>query len=182
MARKSKALLAAEKLNMPEKPRGTPGRPSYRYDAKQAFKFLEEMAKGERSMREICTDKGMPSRSLIFHWVRENPEFAALYHEARDIQLHGYVDDTVYISDTETDAAKARVRIDTRRWVASKLLPKYYGDKIEHEHVAQITTTHVPMLESLSPADRQRLRDILERAQQAEENTRQANLIEGVVR
>jgi hypothetical protein len=36
----------------------------------------------------------------------------------------------VEIADTEPDAATARTRIDARKWVASKLLPKVYGDQV----------------------------------------------------
>lgn len=34
--------------------------------------------------------------------------------------------------DKEGDPQRDRLRIDTRKWLASKLKPKKYGDKIEH--------------------------------------------------
>ncbi len=166
---------------MPEKPKGTPGRPSYRYDAKKAVEFLQLLAEGKHSIRSICEMPGMPTRATIFTWVRENPEFSALYHEARDLQMHGFVDDTVYIADNEKDVAKARTQIDTRRWVAGRLLAKYYGDRIEHEHTANVTTTNINLLESLTPEEREALRAMMTAAQQREEKMRQSKLIEGVV-
>ena len=173
MARKSKAQLYAEKLKMPEKPKGIVGRPSYRYDAKKAFEFIGLLAEGQLSIRAICEKPDMPTRATIFTWVRENPEFAALYHEARALQVHGYVDDTVYIADTETDTSKARVRIDARRWLAERLDPKNYGNRIEHEHTAQITTTNVNLLEKLTETERDELRELIMRAQSREETERQ---------
>lgn len=179
MARKSKAQLYAEKLKMPAKSRGEVGRPGVRYDASKAFKFLEKLADGEKSMRAICEEPGMPSRQAIFRWIAENPEFASLYHEARAIQVHGYVDDTVYIADTEKDTSKARVRIDARRWLAERLDPKNYGNRIEHEHTAQITTTNVNLLEKLTETERDELRELIMRAQSREETERQLLLEQG---
>jgi hypothetical protein len=30
--------------------------------------------------------------------------------------------------------AQARNRLDTRKWLASKLAPRKYGDRVEHDH------------------------------------------------
>jgi len=38
------------------------------------------------------------------------------------------------IADTTDDPQKARLQVDARKWIASKLLPKVYGDKVSHEH------------------------------------------------
>jgi len=179
---KSIARKMAEKLKMPEKPKGTPGRPSVRYDATKAMKFLQLLSTGTMSMRAICEMKDMPSRDAIFRWVRENPDFAAAYHQARSDQMHGYVDDTVFIADTEEDTQRARVKIDARRWVAERLEPKHYGPRIEHEHTAQVTTTNINVLENLTDQEREQLRAMISKAQQREENVRQQTLIEGVVR
>ena len=176
---KSVAKKLAEKLKMPVKSKGEVGRPGVRYDAAKAFKFLEKLADGEKSMRAICEEPGMPSRQAIFRWIANNPEFASLYHEARAIQVHGYVDDTVYIADTETDMSKARVRIDARRWLAERLDPKNYGNRIEHEHVAQVTTTNINLLERLTETERDELREIISRAQRREETARQLQLEQG---
>lgn len=176
---KSVAKKLAEKLKMPEKPKGVMGRPSVRYDATKAFKFLQLLSTGTMSMRAICEMKDMPSRDAIFRWITDNPEFAAAYHEARSHQMHGYVDDTVYIADTEKDVAKARVRIDARRWVAERLEPKHYGNRIEHEHVAQVTTTNINLLERLTETERDELREIISRAQRREETARQLQLEQG---
>ena len=32
------------------------------------------------------------------------------------------------------EVAHARNRLDTRKWLASKLAPRKYGDRVEHEH------------------------------------------------
>ena len=51
---------------------------------------------------------------------------------AREKQADFYADEIITIADTEPDAAIARVRIDARKWTASKLRPKVYGDRVKH--------------------------------------------------
>ena len=47
------------------------------------------------------------------------------------------------------DASMARVEIDTRKWLASKVLPKRYGDKLELEHGGAIEHDASKMLGEL---------------------------------
>lgn len=90
------------------------------------------MLDGE-SLRKICDSPDMPSVAVIFKWLTDgaHPEFVEQYARTREAQGHLYADETREIVDSEPDAARARVRFDQRRWHASKLAPKVYGDKIE---------------------------------------------------
>lgn len=48
--------------------------------------------------------------------------------------------------NTRTDAervARSRLRVDTRKWMLSKMLPKIYGDKIETTHKGEVTFNKV---------------------------------------
>ena len=47
------------------------------------------------------------------------------------------------------DASQARVEIDARKWIASKVLPKRYGDKLELEHGGAIEHDASKMLSEL---------------------------------
>jgi hypothetical protein len=59
--------------------------------------------------------------------------FAALYAQARQSQVEAWADDLVAISEErDTEPNDRRVRIDTKRWLMSKLVPKRYGDRIVH--------------------------------------------------
>jgi hypothetical protein len=73
----------------------------------------------------------MPDRETVRRWRRENEEFRGQYARARVDQADSLAEEIVAIADTEKDPAKARVRIDARKWYASKLNPKTYGDKLE---------------------------------------------------
>ena len=123
------------------------GRPST-YTVAIADAICERLADGE-SLRSICADEDMPCRSAVFRWLSERPEFADQYARAREEQAETLADEIVAISDeTEvtvkhdgeevrlaldaTAVARGRLRIDARKWVASKLKPKKYGERIQH--------------------------------------------------
>ena len=76
----------------------------------------------------------MPSEALVRSWAIDNVDgFSARYARAREIQADVLAEDTVEIADTEEDPQKARVRIDARKWFASKVAPKKYGDRIQQD-------------------------------------------------
>lgn len=83
-----------------------------------------------KSLRQICQMKGMPKLSTVFEWLQQHEAFADQYARARSIQADVMADETVMIADTERDPAKARIRVDARKWFSSKLVPKKYGDRV----------------------------------------------------
>lgn len=96
------------------------------------------LAAGE-SLRRICEPDDMPSEAAVRGWALKDLEgFAAQYARAREQQAETYAEEIVEIADTEKDAAIARNRIDARKWTASKLRPKLYGDRVEVEHSGTI--------------------------------------------
>ena len=124
------------------------GRPSlFRQDV--ADEICDRLARGE-SLRAICADESsgwLPSMTTVFRWLNESPEFREQYARAREAQAEGCADEIVAIADgkdefqsvkedgqvTVRDHNRDRLRIDARKWVAAKLLPKKYGDKVTQE-------------------------------------------------
>lgn len=83
----------------------------------------------------------MPAESTVRYWhINDFEGFAAQYARAREAQAEHWAQEIVDIADTEKDAAIARNRIDARKWTASKLLPKRYGERVELEHSGSIKT------------------------------------------
>jgi hypothetical protein len=116
------------------------GRPPVWTDDKRKTaqqEICERIADGE-SLRGICKSEGMPHYCTALQWLKEEPGFASQYAHAREDQADAYADEIIAIADTEEDAAKARVRVDARKWVASKLKPKKYGDKLDLNHSGSI--------------------------------------------
>lgn len=109
------------------------GRPKI-YTPELANEICERIALGE-SLKAICSETGMPAQSTIFAWLKEIGEFSEMYARAREMQAHCMVDEIIEIADNvieEKDAIqKAKLRIDTRKWVAAKYHRKYYGDSTD---------------------------------------------------
>ena len=55
--------------------------------------------------------------------------FASQYARARERQAEVRAEENVDISDNDPHPVRARIRVDARKWVASKLLRKVYGDR-----------------------------------------------------
>ena len=113
------------------------GRPST-YSESIADAICERLAEGE-SLRAICSDDAMPCKAAVFRWLSEWPEFADQYARAREEQAETLADELVAIADghggedSAVLTARDRLRVDARKWVASKLKPKKYGDRIQQE-------------------------------------------------
>lgn len=88
----------------------------------------------------------MPGTSTVYRWLADKPEFRELYARAREDQADTLADEIIDIADQKDGEAdtpdsvnRARLRVDARKWIASKLKPKRYGDKIDHEHTGGLT-------------------------------------------
>lgn len=131
-----------------------------------------EIALG-RSLRSVVQDAGMPSMATVFRWLAADESFREQYARARETQADTIFDEILDIADeskndTWTDddgnvrtnaevVARSRIRIDARKWMAGKLRPKVYGEKVTtevtgsltHEHSVGLSSETVGLLESL---------------------------------
>ena len=101
-----------------------------KYTEKIATKICSRIAEGE-SVRAICKDTKMPAASTVFYWLldKDKKEFLEQYEIARNCQAEYMFEELLEIADTDKDTNKARLKIDTRKWFLSKVLPKKFGDK-----------------------------------------------------
>ena len=105
------------------------GRPS-KYTPELADQLCERLSQG-KSLRTVCKAADMPSAVTIFSWLRKDPEFLKQYERSKAEAADALVDEILDISDDESlDTQRARLQVDARKWVASKLKPKKYGDKM----------------------------------------------------
>lgn len=95
------------------------------------------------SLRQICMRNDMPSESMVYRWLSSNDMFREKYACAREGQADFYADEIIEIADTvEPESAavsKAKLMIDARKWKASKLAPKKYGERTETVHSGSIS-------------------------------------------
>lgn len=122
------------------------GRPSD-YSPETAALICERIAQGE-SLRTICQDEGFPAQSTVFLWLKKHADFSEQYARAREAQMEAMAEEILEIADetandtieTENGArpdhewiSRSKLRVDTRKWLMSKLAPKKYGDKVTSE-------------------------------------------------
>ena len=103
------------------------------YKPRVVTKICDLLVKGE-STNKICKRKGMPSRVTLGKWLVKYPDFAEKYLQAKQIQTYFNVDDIKELADdcdgsSSAAVAKAKLQVDARKWEASKMVPKIYGDK-----------------------------------------------------
>ena len=102
------------------------------YSDELARKICALLADG-KSLLQICKASDMPNRATVFDWLMDPryAEFKRMYEFARDVQADSLFDDLLTIADAnDEEVNRSRLRIDTRKWAASKLKPKKYGDKV----------------------------------------------------
>lgn len=114
------------------------GRPSV-YSQKLADRICTLLIEGN-SLRKICRKNGMPGLRTVCSWLATNREFQQHYARAREFQAELGADEIVDVADesydkiagNKGDSARVqayRLKVEARKWVASKLLPKKYGDR-----------------------------------------------------
>lgn len=114
-------------------------------------RICERIADGE-SLRAICKDDDMPNASTVCRWLAadDGGDLCKQYARAREQQADTIFDEILDIADNavndwmerngQDDAGwqangehiqRSRLRIDARKWMAGKLRPKVYGDKLD---------------------------------------------------
>ena len=123
-----------------------PGRPCT-YTPEIAAEICRRLAEGE-TLRAICRSDDMPHESTVRSWALDDREgFSTHYTRARELGYLRLADEILEIADDSSSdtlkddqgnerlntefVARSRIRIDTRKWLLSKCLPKVYGDKLD---------------------------------------------------
>ena len=126
------------------------------YDQEQMLTFLDGLAAG------LCMEEALAltdmKLSTLTRWIYSDyPEgLMQAYLAAKKMGVEVIVSQAFQIADdnsrdqemghtkqgttiTNTNApARDRLRVDTRKWYASKIAPKMYGDRVEVEHTGDV--------------------------------------------
>jgi hypothetical protein len=129
------------------------GRPTL-YSIELAQKICRSIASSTDSMTKICNrNPEFPNRECIWSWRLDYPEFSNMYNDAKRQQADLLAEEILEIADDARNdiihredrdgneyevinsefVARSKIRIETRKWHASKMLPKVYGDRLELE-------------------------------------------------
>lgn len=125
------------------------GRPTD-YNEETAAEICNRMSEGE-SLRSICRSNDMPGLSTVFRWLGSHEEFREQYKIAMAARADAMFEEMFDIADDGTNdwmemqdkdgesigwklngehVQRSRLRLDTRKWALSKMMPKKYGDKL----------------------------------------------------
>lgn len=127
------------------------GRPPIPNRDKVADIILWEMSHNGKSMRKACVEAGISAATFLL-WREADPELSKRYDQARLDMYDCIADHAMAIADEEfreievdeqdedgnwikvkrtvaVDTQRSRLRVDTRKWLLSKIAPKQYGDK-----------------------------------------------------
>jgi hypothetical protein len=107
----------------------------------------------KESLTKICKDPRMPQLRTVVRWLADPalPEFREMYYYAKRVAAELLIDEIVEISDDTSRDLKdvydkdgdvvgqevnneaiqrSRVKIDTRKWIAAKMVPRLYGENV----------------------------------------------------
>ena len=121
------------------------GRPSI-YTPELVQEICDKIASSSKGIKKLCAENPhWPNKDTIFSWLKNHSDFSDQYARAKQCQIEAIVDEMLEIADdTSQDRytnnqgdmvcnsefiARSRLRIDTRKWLAAKLVPRVYGTR-----------------------------------------------------
>lgn len=145
------------------------GRPST-YNLATTSIICERIAGGE-TLTKVCRTPGMPTKQTVHRWRMKYPAFNVQYTQARVTQMESFADEILEIADDSTADTvtkitpqgreyeavdheaiqRDRLRVDTRKFLMSKVAHHIYGDRVQHEHSGEV-------VQRVELADRERMR------------------------
>lgn len=130
------------------------GRPTD-YSKELAEEICDTISITSKGLYHLCKENShWPVPQTIRKWKRKIEEFNSMYVQAKQDQADFLAEECLTIADDITHDSltkydsngepyevanteyinRSRLRVDTRKWMAAKLLPKTYGDKMLNEH------------------------------------------------
>lgn len=124
--------------------------------------ICDRIARGQ-TLSRICKDDGMPTKGAVMQWVSDDLGGCTIrYENARLKQAMAWADELVDIADDGTNdtyvkiskdgeeslqinvdvVQRSRLRVETRKWLLAKALPKVYGDKLDLTHGGELNVHH----------------------------------------
>lgn len=116
------------------------------YSEELEDRMLEEIASG-RSVISLCKEEDWtPNADTWYRWMYKIDGLSDRYTRAKSISSEYHADQILAIADEADNQSfqVARLQIDARKWVASKLVPNKYGDKSQIDHTSSDESMKAP--------------------------------------
>lgn len=117
-----------------------------KYSEKLEDRMLEEIASG-RSVISLCREEDWtPNADTWYRWMYKIDGLSDRYTRAKAISSEYHADQILAIADEADNQTfqVARLQIDARKWVASKLVPNKYGEKSQIDHTSSDDSMKAP--------------------------------------
>lgn len=105
-----------------------------KHDRPKIVKAVCLAISGGKLVKAACREEGITA-DQIRDWCHADDTLSALYARAREAQAHAIAEDAIDIADSEALTPEAvqrnKLRVDARKWMASKIAPRLYGEKLE---------------------------------------------------
>jgi hypothetical protein len=99
----------------------------------------------------------LPGSTTVYAWLSAHEDFQEKYARARDYVMEMWADEIVQTANDESlEPNDRRVKIDTKKWLMSKIAYRRYGDKLIHSGDPEnpLRVLHKQAgIERLSPAE-----------------------------
>lgn len=127
--------------------------------------MTEQMSMGKSLSTALKADN-MPSYYAVMLMIKKNPEFRTMYEKAIEDRADRLAEEILELADEEMPehlegpmasawVQRKRMQVDARKWIASKLKPKMYGDRID----VAVTDTRISVMDALKEAKQRVLKD-----------------------
>lgn len=109
--------------------------------------ICKDIATSSKGLKDVCEANGVTSR-VFYSWIQKDEVLLHTYTRAREEQADLLADEIIKLADDKTgdtqagefgdvgnaaNIARSRLQVEARKWIAAKLKPKKYGDKVEVE-------------------------------------------------
>ena len=125
------------------------GRPT-KFTPELADLICSKIATSSRSLKTICDGEEMPAVRTVMYWLRDNADFLQQYTRAKEDQADFLAEEMIDIADDGSNdfmtiqkgdasyevenkewTSRSKLRVETRKWIASKLKPKKYSERVD---------------------------------------------------
>lgn len=119
-------------------------------EIESTFQSIIQKIEEGRSLRSVLREDKMPSSQTFFKWIEQDESKSKQYARACQERADVIFEEILSIADNQEDDVyededgniitnhnviqRARLRVDSRKWMLGKMNPKKYGDKLETDN------------------------------------------------
>lgn len=156
--RKGQQAVTEEKLK---------GAPAFPYSDELAEEICLKVATSTKGLNHLCKEHShWPGKTTIYEWRIKFPSFAEKYLQAKRHQADLLAEETLDIADDNSQdeyidengnrrlnaefVSRSKLRVETRKWMAGRLLPKVWGDKVGQDEDRRLESLVERMIDKLA--------------------------------